>query len=487
MAGIGFKLRRLTEEESVKGMIVGYGSAALVCAGPWLLTIMALLEIHVLQILTVRGRVDESANLFFNSVVTYSFAFSLVLTGGLQNMVTRYLSDRLYQDSDAYHLPAFISTMAVLNPVALAVSWLLFGSLPVDVLTRVVSMTLFVILCDTWIVMIFLGAVRAYWQIVWAYAQGCVLTAVLGLLLAHRHQTGLLAAFTLGQGAVFFSMLRLLAREFRLDERPWDFGFLAYARRYPYLMLTGTTFYLAVWWGVFYYWFTPHAVISFGLRSYPLHDISYFWGLLATIPAMTLFFVRIETEFYDAYRAFYGGITEGRVRYVDLAQRKAEMREVLRRGGADLIQLQGVVTLSVFFFIPHIVSIFSLPGLWIAALRVGLLGAFALCLCQFTIMILYYYELYREAFVTCLILLVGNALTDMFTYSWSPELHGCGLLYGSGLGLAYAVHQLFLRLHNLEYYTFMFQPMPGTIVCTNAEEAFGKTVRRDGKWVVPVA
>ena len=486
MAGIGCKLRRLSLEETLGGMLVGYGSAALVCAGPWLLTILALTEVHLLQMLSGSGRGHELPSMFFHSVVTYCFAFSLLLTGGLQNLVTRYLADRLHQGSDAYHLPAFVGTLAVVNPLALLLGAVLFSFLNITFFAKLVSISLFVVLCDTWMAMIFLGVVRAYWSIVQAYALGCVLTALVGLLTVRWTAIGALVAFTVGQTGVFLAMVRILTREFRLGQPGWDFEFLSYGRLYPYLFLTGTNFYLAVWSGVLFYWVTPESDNAMGLRSYALHDISYFWGLLTTIPAMTLFFVRIETEFYEAYRAFYRGILEARARYVDLVQRRSEMWVVLTQGAADLLRQQGVFTLILLFCIPYIVSNLALSGVWIAALRVGLVGALALCFCQFALMILYYYELYREAFITTLLLLVGNLTTDLVTLSWGSEFHGLGLTVGSCLGLTYSVKMLSVRIRSLEYYTFMFQPMPGTIVCQDPQEAFGKTVRSNGQWLVPV-
>ena len=42
MAGIGFALRTLVERDDLSARLQGYGHAAIVAAGPWLFTVLAL-------------------------------------------------------------------------------------------------------------------------------------------------------------------------------------------------------------------------------------------------------------------------------------------------------------------------------------------------------------------------------------------------------------------------------------------------------------
>ena len=92
MAGIGFVLRKLTSRGDLLGLAQGYAHASISSSGGWLFTILAL------SIITFFGPqfatyADLSA---FRLVVVYNFAFSLVLTGPLILVLTRYLSDRIF-------------------------------------------------------------------------------------------------------------------------------------------------------------------------------------------------------------------------------------------------------------------------------------------------------------------------------------------------------------------------------------------------------
>jgi uncharacterized membrane protein len=493
MAGIGFKLRRLADDETLAGFIKGYVGAAAVCAGPWILTIVSLCLADFVANrfgveLNPKTQLIEpfSGSPLFHAIVTYCYAVSLCLTGGLQNVVTRYLSDRLYKDDDTYHLPCFLGCLLILHPVTALVGAFVFATIQAGLALKVVSVLLLVVVADIWLAMIFLGAVRAYIPIVNAYVVGTLASLAAVAYLAPYGDLGLVSGFLIGQACVLLAMVRILMREFSCAQRSVDFGFLPYFRTHPFLHLSGTFLYVGVWSGVLYYWNTPYAFDVSGLRVYPMHDISYFWGLLTTIPAMTFFFVRTETEFYDGYRDFFGGITEGKARYSDLSQKKAEMRECLTRGAGDLVKVQGWITFAVLFFTPELLEPFHMKPEWASALRMGALGAFFLCHSQFTVMILYYYEAYLDAFLSCFLMFAINLALCHLTLSWGESWHGIGLVVGSLVAIGFAVWRLSIRLEALEYYTFMFQPMPGHLPWVQPDEAFGKTIRKDSKWLVPV-
>ena len=110
MAGIGFELRRFIDQEG--GLITKtrtYVSAALISAGPWLMTILTLGVISTFGALLAGQRDYE----MFRGIVTYTFAFSLVVVGVLQMAVTRRVADRLYSNEYEPVLPAFVACARV--------------------------------------------------------------------------------------------------------------------------------------------------------------------------------------------------------------------------------------------------------------------------------------------------------------------------------------------------------------------------------------
>ncbi|MBX3172144.1 MAG: exopolysaccharide Pel transporter PelG [Candidatus Eremiobacteraeota bacterium] len=482
MAGIGFKLRRLTQDESLLGYFQGYISAGLICCGPWILTVLTL----SLADLFFAGFSAGGRPNLFRLLIVYVFAFSLVTTGGLQTVVTRYLADRLYAEDPHGHVPTYAGLCLLNSPIQALLAGLGLGFLPMPVAFKAAGISLYVLVCNLWLLMIFLGAVRAYASILAAFALGGLASLGLMWALSDYQELGLLLGFSGGQAVAYLWMLRLLLREFPSSGPAWNFSFLIYFRKYPALGVGGWLLNLGAWIGVFVYWMSSYATVYYGLPSYyPYHDVAVFLALLSIIPALVIFFVRVETDFYESYRAFFGGITTNKVPYSELQRRKAEMVDTLRAGFASLLQVQGLVSLLVAAFPEVIFSFMKLPPETLEMTRNCAAGAFFLVIFQCLTTILLYYQAYSEVALSALVLVVGNLAGALASLWWGQSSHGLGLLVGSLPGLLLAYRYLLRVVRNLERITFMQQPMPGQLRLEKQEaaSAFGQTLMKDGVWI----
>lgn len=482
MAGIGFKLRRLTQDESLLGYFQGYVSAGLICCGPWILTVLTLSMADLLfSNLSESGRPN-----LFRLLIVYAYAFSLVTTGGLQTVVTRYLADRLYAEDPHRHVPTYVGLCLLNSPIQAVLAGLGLGFLPMPVAFKVSGIALYVLVCNMWLLMIFLGAVRAYGSILSAFTLGALASLGLMWALSGFQELGLLMGFLGGQAVAYLWMLRLLLKEFPSPTMAWDFTFLQYFRKYPALGIGGWLLNLGAWIGVFVYWTSSYATVYYGLPSYyPYHDVAVFLALLSIIPALVIFFVRVETDFYEGYRAFFGGITTNKVPYSELQRRKAEMVDTLLTGFSSLLQVQGLVSLLVAAFPDIIFSFMKLPPATVEMTRNCAVGAFFLVIFQCLTTILLYYQAYYEVALSALVLVLGNLLGAVASLWLGQSTHGLGLLAGSVPGLLLAYRYLLRVVRNLEKITFMQQPMPGQLRLEKEEAAtaFGKTLMKDGVWL----
>jgi len=472
----------LGQDEGLGGYLKGYVSAALICCGPWILTVLTLLGADLLMHALMGGMAAPN---LFRLVIVYVYAFSLISTGALQTTVTRYLADRLYAEEPEHQLPTYLALCLINSPIQALLAWLGVAGLPIAVGVKVAAIALFVLVGNLWLLMIFLGAVRAYRDIVTAFVLGTLVSLLAMASLAGLGELGFLLGYLLGQTVAYVWMLRLLVREF-----PWkldlDFGFVSYFFKYPALGAAGFLLNLGVWTGVFAYWLSPYATWHHGLPSYyPHHDVAVFLALLTMIPALVVFFVNTETDFYEGYRAFFGGITTGKVRLSELQRRKAEMSETLQSGFADIIKVQGLVTLVVALFPEAVFGFLELPEEVYPMVRNCAVGALLLVLFQCVTTILLYYEAYPQVAWSAFLLVAGNALGAWGSLGLGTWSHGLGLVLGSSMALVMASGQLFWVLHNLERVTFMGQPMPGQVVLPagDADSAFGQTLMRDGQWL----
>jgi uncharacterized membrane protein len=58
---------------------------------------------------------------------------------------------------------------------------------------------------------------------------------------------------------------------------------------------------VGVWIDKFLFWWMPggpHISIAGPIQAAPIYDNGIFWAFLSIIPAVTIFFIKIETDFY---------------------------------------------------------------------------------------------------------------------------------------------------------------------------------------------
>jgi uncharacterized membrane protein len=210
MAGIGFELRRMIDER--RGFVAkvrAYSCAALIASGPWLMTILTL------TLLNVAGPYLGGAEGYslFRALVTYAFAFSLILQGIVQMAVTRWVADALYGKRYEDVLPAFAACIAVTGLVHALIGtafcvWAGFAPR-----LSLLAVTLFSIIGMTWIALIWLSLVRQYDDVLRAYVYGTLVAMVGVLLVFLSHGTEpILAAYTAGQALTLVLLLRTILR-----------------------------------------------------------------------------------------------------------------------------------------------------------------------------------------------------------------------------------------------------------------------------------
>ena len=88
MAGIGFTLKTLFEEEYYLSRTKAYIYSALVSAGPW---IAAVVTVNLLILLSDYYFDDISQRDLFMGTIVYSFVFSQIITAPWQLLITRYI------------------------------------------------------------------------------------------------------------------------------------------------------------------------------------------------------------------------------------------------------------------------------------------------------------------------------------------------------------------------------------------------------------
>jgi len=160
MAGIGFELRKILSRDSYTATLHAYVYAGLISSGPWVLSIISVMLVGIISLGLLLPNVLVGQ---FLVTVTYLMASSLILTGGLQLFFTRFVSDRLFEHKYEQILPNLLGVLLLVT-VGAGVLGILVLSLLFDqpLIYRLLVLSNFVVLCNLWLVIIFLSGMKAY-------------------------------------------------------------------------------------------------------------------------------------------------------------------------------------------------------------------------------------------------------------------------------------------------------------------------------------
>ncbi len=480
MAGIGFKLRSFTQEGTLGGFFKGYYNAALVASGPWLLTVISLVCIQYLMRHTA-----ARPELFLESII-YIYAFSLMTTAPFQLVITRYLADQLDAQKLSAHIPSMISVTCISAAFHFVLGFFFFCTVEVSWLYRFVAGALFAVVAQVWIMMAFVGAVRAFHLISTAFVTGTVVSIVSSYYLGlHLGEPGYLMGMLLGNSIIVAICLVALAREFETTES-FNFEWTEYFREVPYLPIAGILYYAAIWSSIMVYWYTVGDPVQPDvLYAYEPIDLASFFAQISILPAVTMFYVHNETRFYEDYRGFYNAVLAKRKLSVIEARREALVKN-LKESLYHLALVQGVITFGCVVYAPTIAKNLQMTAHEEQMFVNMSLGAAPQVMMLFAMVVLFYFQFYKEAFITSLTALVASLVMGWWTLAYGGEpTYGLGLLVGTGCGTAVGMSLLFQRLKVLEYLTFSSQPMaeelPFRSKMLTSNGQFGKYYRQGGK------
>jgi polysaccharide biosynthesis protein PelG len=372
MAGIGFALRSFAQRDELSASMRGYSHAAFVSAGPWLFTVIALASIDLFS----RERLAEGDLLRFSTIVIYNFAFSLVLSGPLVLVLTRHLSDRLYAKDTKGVSGMLVGGLLVLWAVQLCVG---IGFVETyTVLPRAIAAVAvvgFLLTGGIWLVALFLSALRSYETISAVFGLGMVTGFGLAAVLMEPFGLfGVLSGFTVGLAVIFFALTaRVLAEYPGAVEEP--FAFVRSFGRYWELALAGLFYNAAIWVDKVVMWFAPgRRVIEPGLVANPTYDSAMFFAYLSIVPALTIFLVSVETQFFEHYVRFYRDL-RNHATLQEIRRNHKAVIGALMAGFRNVTVIQSVLCYLAILVAPGLIGM-AKGGLELVPIfRYGVLGA----------------------------------------------------------------------------------------------------------------
>ncbi|HAT71373.1 MAG TPA: hypothetical protein DCS63_00975 [Elusimicrobia bacterium] len=455
MAGIGFELSKILKEKNLSALLRAYGYSMAIAAGPWIISIVSIL---------VAGRVsrpfikDPAQITQFQVAVTYLIAFSLIFTGQFQLYFTRYVADRMFEKDFKRVLPNtlglilfIIASFAVfLYPVFI---YAFRGLSPVFSLFFIMTLGL---MGSIWILNTLLTGIKDYKYIAFSFLAAYLVIILGSYALAHTGLRGLMLAFFTGQALLFFMLLGAVIYHYPSD-RLVEFDFLKRSRFYPMLMATGFIYNLAIWVDKFIFWFHPETGdrVLGPLNNSLIYDLPIFLSYLAIAPGMSIMFLRLETDFVDAYDDYFGAVTSGdNLRRI--YNRNSELAGAARLMLIEVLRVQAVVTIAIFLASDLIFDFFGFPKIYQPLFYIDLIGTQAQLFFVSVLSLLFYLNRQKETlFLVSLLLALNTALSYLSIYL-GPFFHGYGFTVSFIVAGLLGIIALNRHMTRITYETFMF-------------------------------
>lgn len=456
MAGIGFQLRKILVKDTYSSTLRAYLYAGMISSGPWALSIISVMVIGLLSLSYLIP--SQQVGQFLVSV-TYLMASSLIFTGGLQLFFTRYTSDRLFENQQHIILPNLLGVLLLLTCAAAIFAFIMLAIFfsGTSVNYRIVMFSNFVVLCDLWIVIIFLSGMKAYNRILLTMLIGyCVMIAA-SFVLSRWKIYGLLTALLIGHAALLFMFLAEILRH-HPAQRLISFDFLKRKKIFLSLIATGFLYNIGIWVDKFIFWFNPHTSFQVigPLRSSLVYDLPIFLAYLAIIPGMAVFLVKIETDFAEWYDKLFKAVRDGgTLSYI--TQARDEMTLAVRQGLFAICKIQGVTIILLLLFAPAIldwlqISHYHLPLFYIDVVGVSIQVVFMALLNVF-----FYLDKRIIALKLCLLFVILNTVLTVISQLLGPTYFGYGFTVSLLICVLVGLHQLSRTLDQLIYQTFMLR------------------------------
>ena len=462
MAGIGFELKKLFSRKGLIATVRAYGYATLVCTGPMLLGFFLLLAC---MLMAHFAGADRHTRELLVTMLTHALLGSLVVTSLFSMLTTRFCADMIYEKKYGPIISSFYGSLWMM----LIFGGLLYGIFlyfsGVELLYRVQSFCLFMVLIVVWTEINYLTMLKNYRSIMAAFtvsvAAALILGAVFIWLLDIEVVTALMASITIGYSIMMVWYFVLIYQYFP-EATGTSLRFLQWFDMTPQLAFTG--FFVTL--GLFghlvdMWWFSPLKVqvegLFYGAPTYDVPAIFAFFSILITTVNFNTF---VETRFYVRYKEYFSLFNDGgSIKNINEAEKT--MIHVLadELGYMSLKQIFSTLVFLIFgtILLPMLPLGFNNEMLRVFRnLCVGY-GFYAIgnsvMLCS------QYFADLTGALLSALVFAVASNGATLLLAAFTNSFYGFGFLLGSMLFALTAILRLCAYLRKLKYHVLSKQPL----------------------------
>lgn len=457
MAGIGVKLNNIYGKNTLTTDIIGIGYSTVVTIAPMLTVIGALC---FMEKFLGFDSVGYTTRELFSCTVLYIFIFALLTASPFNSVLSRYMSDVIYQETFEDILPCYYVgmilniTLSSLVGIAFCVHEYLVGK--VDIIYVFTGYCGYIALVLVFYSMLYLSICKDYKKISFFFIIGMTVTVLLSFLfvriLSWSITYGMLLALTIGFWLIACLEFSVVRSYFRENSGKYREVF-KYFRDYWPLVATNFLYTLGLYVHNFVFWTTDlRKIVVESFVCVTAYDMATCLAMFTNISASVIFISRVEMNFHERYKAYSEAVIGGRGADIEITKKR--MFRMLSEELMSLARVQFIITLVIFLLCMIFLPQLGFGGMTLRIYPCLSAGYFILFLMYAEIIFLYYFNDLTGSVLTalsfCAVTLVGSLISTHFSEVW----YGMGLTVGSFTGWTVAYWRLRWMEKNLDVHIF---------------------------------
>jgi uncharacterized membrane protein len=450
-------VERMTHQRALSGIAVAYLCAALLVAGPWIFTMIGIVGLSAVSCAAPCEQLP-----LFRTIVIYNSMFSLVVTSPLAFFAGRHAGDELHGGRTAGIFGVLVVELAILCLATFLVAVPVYGlGTNLDGPTKLAAVQNALLVGVSWLLIPFVGALRAHEAILAAFGAGAGAMVALGWALADPSATALLTSFNVSFALTDAIMMACVVRRIGSAIHVNSGLLRQFCEKWD-LSACGLAYALGIWADKAVMWYgTPwHEAPAGGLtmtgmlRTMPSYDTAVFWAQLASIPVVAIAFVHVEPELQTLFGRLYGRIGgQASLRELTAAIQKLRIC-VISSIAAMFVALSIVATVSILLSFVFMSQLGLRPS-YMSILRISLTAMVFHSSSMFCFVFLLYFDLRRKALLIVAIYAVLNILLTMAFLAVGQAFYGYGAMIAAAITFVVAFAVLLSELPWLHYHAFV--------------------------------
>ncbi|MBH1941526.1 exopolysaccharide Pel transporter PelG [Mobilitalea sibirica] len=445
MAGVGFELRKIFKDETIHGKVKGVIYASMTTIGPTIMFMLLLLGIrYVMNIFDV----PYKEQIFFSSASLYLFIFATMISGALNTISTRFISDMIFIEKDEY-IPATMFGTIMIGSFAAAIPnfiicIVLFAKYDINPVFLIGYYLFGIMITVTYCIMTFISAIKEYAKITASFFVG-LLSAVAIFFIAQRYMglsviNCIIYSLALGFLLINVFLIYYIITFFEKSNHRY-FEFLKYYIKYPKLFLSGLFYVLGLYISNIIFWFySDIATVVTLFHVAPSYDMATFLAVIVNLSAIVIYTVKVETQFFEKYKLYVMALNNANYAVIEKARKN--MNNTIHINLFFIYEIQLIITiiltcLSVMFF-----PMLGIGGLTLDFFLLLGIAYYAIFSMYFTVVFLYYFSDQFGSFIATALFFGVTVIASLIAIKLGNGYYAIAPLTGAIVGWIYA----FLRL-----------------------------------------